>query len=193
MVVHAVVPKWDTSGRGNAKLLMKQAVYAALAVAESKGAKEVAIPLCGSGIYGWPAREAAEAVVGALVSYAADPASKLRVFDLVDFDASKANASAKALTSLCGPASKAAQATSMVPLPEKQWFYDCSESGPGPAKDGFQPYDYDQTQQIEAAWAAYIDGSGSSKLEIQGDAGGVKSDSKFGNKYAIYFQPQSSD
>jgi len=82
---------------------------------------------------------------------------------------------------------------SMVPLPEMQWFYFCSEMGLGPAMDGFQPYDYDQTQQIEAAWAAYIDGSGSSKLEIQGDAGGVKSDSKFGNKYAIYFQPQSSD
>lgn len=53
VVVHAVVPAWDTRDRGNiAVLRMQQAVRAALVEAEKAGAREVAIPLCGSGIYG---------------------------------------------------------------------------------------------------------------------------------------------
>jgi O-acetyl-ADP-ribose deacetylase (regulator of RNase III) len=198
VVVHAVVPEWDLREGGDASvLLMQQAVRAALAEAEKAGARSVAIPLCGSGIFGWPASRAAEAVVGALVAYAANPATKLQCLDLVDFDAPKAAASAAALSDLCGAAPKAADATSAVPLPNNQWFFYCKELSK--RKDGFQPYDYDQNQQIEAAWAAFVDNSILNEVTIIGDAGGVRSNStnfpegKTAAEYLICFKPRIED
>ena len=170
---------------------------AALAEAENVGAREVAIPLCGSGIYGWPASRAAQVVMGELVAYAANPATKLTSLNLVDFEAPKAAAAADALSNLCGAAPKAADATSAVPLPEHQWYFYCKELSK--RDDGFQPYDYDQNQQVEAAWAAYSKGRGPSEVTIVGDAGGVKSNSsnipqgKAAAEYTICFQPRIED
>ena len=198
VVVHAVVPEWNSRDHGNAAvLLMQQAVRAALAEAENAGAREVAIPLCGSGIYGWPASRAAKAVMGELVAYAANPATKLTCLNLVDFEAPKATAAADALSELCGAAPKAADATSPVQLPEHQWYFYCKELSK--RDDGFQPYDYDQNQQVEAAWAAYSKGRGPSEVTIVGDAGGVKSNStnipqgKAAAEYTICFLPRIED
>ena len=198
VVVHAVVPPWDLRDQGNAAvLLMQQAVRAALTAAETAGACEVAIPLCGSGIYGWPATRAAEVVMGELVAYAANPATKLTSLNLVDFEAPKAAAAAEALSNLCGAASAAADATSAVPLPKHQWYFYCKELSK--RGDGFQPYDYDQNQQVEAAWAAFANGSGPSEVIITGDAGGVKSKSpnipqgKTAAEYVICFEPRIED
>ena len=193
-VVHAVVPAWSN---GSAVLLMCRAVQAALVEAEIAGASEVAIPLCGSGIYGWPASRAAEVVMSELVAYAANPATKLTSLNLVDFEAPKAAAAADALSNLCGAAPKAADATSAVPLPEHQWYFECPElSSRG---DGFQAYDYDQNQQVEAAWAAFANGGGASQVTIIGDAGGTKSNSlkipqgKTAAEYVIYFKSRVED
>jgi len=154
----------------------------------------VAIPLCGSGIYGWPASRAAQVVMSELIAYAANPATKLTCLNLVDFEAPKAAAAADALSDLCGAAT---DATSAVPLPEHQWYFYCKELST--RGDGFQPYDYDQNQQVEAAWAAFNGGGGPSEVTIIGDAGGVKSNSKFvpdGKKapeYLICFKPRIED
>jgi uncharacterized membrane protein YgcG len=248
VVVHAVVPTWDPQDGGKvAVLLMQQAVRAALVEAEKANAREVAIPLCGSGIYGWPASRAAQVVIGELMAYAANPVNKLTSLNLVDFDAPKAAAAADALSNLSGAAyfttttaasaaatiisialvlgvsivtaaaifvvgvvvfkkyskkistnatSEAADVTSAVALPKHQWYFYCKEHSK--RGDGFQPYDYDQNQQIEAAWAAFNDG-GLSELIIVGDAGGVKSDSpnipqgKTAAEYVICFKPRVED
>ena len=210
VVVHAVVPAWDTRDRGNAAvMLMRQAVRAALVEAEKAGACEVAIPLCGSGIYGWPASLAAEVVVSELMAYASNPATKLTRLDLVDFDGPKAAAAADALRALCGASSAAAStgastaASTGAPmastgsLPRPQWYFHCQASST--REDGFQPYDDDQNQQVEAAWLAYSKGRGPSEVAIMDDAGGVKSNShnisrgKRAPTYVISFKPRIED
>jgi O-acetyl-ADP-ribose deacetylase (regulator of RNase III) len=196
-VVHAVVPAWDSNAPPIS--LMKKAVHAALAAAESAGEKEVAIPLCGSGVYGWLASVAAEAVVGAILEYAADPATALQSIDLVDVEAPKVTAASNALAAYCGSAPKAAQAAvHQVPtpdLPQHQWFYFCPEKGVGPDARAVKhhPYDYDQNELIDAAYSAFLQGSGPNLYAIVGDAGGVKSNSKHGNNYTIHFQQRVED
>jgi O-acetyl-ADP-ribose deacetylase (regulator of RNase III) len=198
VVVHAVVPAWDTRDRGNAAvLLMRQAVRAALVEAEKAGAREVAIPLCGSGIYGWPAALAAEVVVSELMAYASNPACKLTRLDLVDFDGPKAAAAADALRALSGATSAAPGAASSVSLPRPQWYFYCKEISK--RDDGFEPYGHDQNQQVEAAWLAYSKGRGPSQVSIMDDAGGVKSKSSYipygrtSPKYVICFSPRIED
>ena len=231
VVVHAVVPKWNN---GSAVLLMQQVVRAALVEAEKAGAREVAIPLCGSGIYGWPTSRAAGVVIGELMAYAANPDTKLTRLDLVEFDAPKAAAAADALSNLCCTAyfttttaaraaatiisiapglgisfviaatifvvgvvsTNATTATPAVALPKHQWYFYCKEHSK--RGDGFQPYDYDQNQQIVAAWAAFNDG-GPSEVAIVGYTGGNKTFSpnipqcNIVTEYVICFKPRIED
>jgi len=83
-----------------------------------------------------------------------------------------------------------------VALPKYQWCFYCKERSK--RGGGFQPYDYDQNQQIEAAWAAFNDG-GLSELTIVGDAGGNKTFSpnvpqgKTAAEYVICFKLRIED
>lgn len=135
--------------------------------------------------------------MGELLAYAANPATKMTSLDLVDFDGPKAAAAAEALRALCDVSPTAASTTSAVPLQKNQWYFYCRELSK--RDDGFQPYDYDQNRQVEAAWAAFIDGSGPSEVAISGDAGGVKSTSlniarsKTAAKYVICFKARVED
>ncbi|ROP44915.1 macro domain-containing protein [Pseudokineococcus lusitanus] len=63
-VVHAVGPRW--SGRPEDPVLLASAYTASLARADEVGATSVAFPSISTGVYGYPAPEAARVSVGAL-------------------------------------------------------------------------------------------------------------------------------
>ena len=62
-VVHAVGPVWRGGGEGEAELLAS-AHRRALEVAEELGCRSVAFPALSTGIYGYPAEQAAPVAVG---------------------------------------------------------------------------------------------------------------------------------
>ncbi len=61
-VIHAVGPVWHGGGRGEAELL-SGCYRSSLEIALKKGFKSVAFPCISTGVYGYPAREAAEIAV----------------------------------------------------------------------------------------------------------------------------------
>ncbi len=63
-VVHAVGPRW--AGRPEDPVLLASAYTASLARADEVGATSVAFPSISTGVYGYPAPEAARVSVGAL-------------------------------------------------------------------------------------------------------------------------------
>jgi O-acetyl-ADP-ribose deacetylase (regulator of RNase III) len=79
-VVHAVGPVWHGGGEGEAGLLAA-AYRRAIEVAREAGARSIAFPAISTGIYGYPADEAAEIAVRTVRECAGD----LDVF-LVAFD-----------------------------------------------------------------------------------------------------------
>ena len=74
-VVHAVVPRFQEADE---ERLLREAVGAALARAEEKGARSVALPPLGSGFYGMPVDRCARIVVGASGDYLRGTGSALR-------------------------------------------------------------------------------------------------------------------
>ena len=66
-IIHAVGPRWRGGGHGEAELLAS-CYRRALAVADELGASSVAFPAISTGIYGYPADEAARIAVSTLGS-----------------------------------------------------------------------------------------------------------------------------
>ncbi|MDP9074972.1 MAG: O-acetyl-ADP-ribose deacetylase [Actinomycetota bacterium] len=81
-IIHAVGPRWRGGGHGEADLLAS-CYRRALEVADELGARSVAFPAISTGIYGFPARQAAEIAVATLRS----AASAVDLVRLVAFDA----------------------------------------------------------------------------------------------------------
>jgi O-acetyl-ADP-ribose deacetylase (regulator of RNase III) len=67
-IVHAVGPRY-TCNSARARSLMRAAVSSALDEAEAVKASSVALPIIGGGIFGWPADEAAQLIVGECVQW----------------------------------------------------------------------------------------------------------------------------
>ena len=66
-VIHAVGPVW---GDGDEDQKLSTAVCSALALAESKGMRSVALPAISTGIFGFPKERAATVILAALDKYA---------------------------------------------------------------------------------------------------------------------------
>lgn len=83
-VVHAVGPVWQGGGAGEAKLLAS-CYEQAIALAAEKGLTSIAFPAISTGIYGYPADQAAEVAIDASKrGLAAHPDVKQVVFCLFD-------------------------------------------------------------------------------------------------------------
>lgn len=139
----------------------------------------IAIPLIGSGIYGWDSTTCAEQIVKAVTSaYQTGMMSNIRHVILFDMDKSKVNAIAQAIesaTKRCTPtayenASGSLQDSNIQgspALPKLEYVWSWEKSG------NFILYDYDQQIQIEQAFRQK-----KKSVRIMGDVSGVPSDSK---------------
>jgi O-acetyl-ADP-ribose deacetylase len=67
-VVHTVGPVWQGGGKG-AGTLLARCWTRSLDVAQAQGCRSVAFPAISTGVYGYPMEEAAEASLGAVVSW----------------------------------------------------------------------------------------------------------------------------
>ncbi|WP_236024922.1 macro domain-containing protein [Arenibaculum pallidiluteum] len=89
MVIHAVAPPWSGGGRGEAEGLAR--CYAAVfRVAAASGARSLAIPAIGAGIYGWPPDAAAAIGVAAAREFVVAGPGRRVVFALLDLTAFRA-------------------------------------------------------------------------------------------------------
>jgi O-acetyl-ADP-ribose deacetylase (regulator of RNase III) len=191
-IVHAVAPHFL---RGNASRdLFQRSVKAALTEAESLSSKSLAIPLIGSGVFGWPIDDAAQLLSKALVAWLSDhPATSLRDICLIDVDRTKAEAMLAGLRSVAqhGLASSDRTPTcnsTDVKHPQWQWSWFLHE------QDKWVDYDEEQNVQLERAWHQCAANTGvASHCRIMGDKGGVFSDSKHkpedapGAVYDVFF------
>src|SRR6516165_9948758 len=81
-IIHAVGPRWRGGGHGEAEQLAS-CYRRALEVADEHGAVSIAFPAISTGIYGYPADEAAEIAVNTIRS----TATRVQLVRLVAFDA----------------------------------------------------------------------------------------------------------
>lgn len=70
-VVHAVGPVWQGGGRGEARLLAG-CYGASLRLAAENGVDRIAFPAISTGIFGYPARQAAEVAIAAVTAFLAN-------------------------------------------------------------------------------------------------------------------------
>ena len=80
-IIHAVGPRWRGGGEGEAEALAS-CYRRSLEVADELGARSIAFPAISTGIYGYPAEEAAAVAVATLRSTPTD----VEVVTLVAFD-----------------------------------------------------------------------------------------------------------
>ncbi|MBO0713431.1 MAG: O-acetyl-ADP-ribose deacetylase [Acidimicrobiales bacterium] len=80
-IIHAVGPRWRGGGRGEADLLAS-CYRRSLEVAEELGARSVAFPAISTGIYGYPADEAAAVAIRTLK----EASTEVEHVQLVAFD-----------------------------------------------------------------------------------------------------------
>ena len=83
-IIHAVGPRWRGGDHGEADLLAS-CYRRSLEVADELGARSVAFPAISTGIYGFPARLAAEIAIATLK--AASASTSVELVRLVAFDA----------------------------------------------------------------------------------------------------------
>ena len=81
-VIHAVGPVW---GEGDEERKLRQAVRSALARAEEKSLRSVALPAIATGIFGYPKAEGCRVIAEECWKHLLDPGS-LREIHLVAFD-----------------------------------------------------------------------------------------------------------
>lgn len=83
-VIHAVGPVW---GQGSEHARLAAAVHASLRLAESLGLQSLALPAISTGIFGFPADQAAQVILDSIGDYFdQNPTSSLALIRLVLFD-----------------------------------------------------------------------------------------------------------
>lgn len=115
-VIHTVGPVWRGGGRGEADLLAS-CYRRCLEVADQVGARSVAFPAISTGIYGFPAADAARIAVGTLTS---TPTS-VETIRLVAFDEGARGLLAAELDRLAGPERESGHGPGAVRL--TAWVY----------------------------------------------------------------------
>ena len=84
-VIHAVGPRW---GMGNEEQLLYEAVQSALALADEKGLRSIALPAISTGIFGFPKPLGVRTILRAIQDYLdAHPDSSLHEIRLCNIDA----------------------------------------------------------------------------------------------------------
>jgi len=190
-IVHAVAPHF-LGGSQHHKLLFQKTVKAVLAEAETLQLASLAIPLIGSGIFGWPADLAAQLLTEALVAWLSEhPMTSLREICLVDVDRAKVDAMLKSLRSVAkhGLSTKTMGNNDIAGVKQKQWQWQwfLHES------DKWVKYDEDQNVQLERAWYQHKANPSVTHCRIMGDKSGVYSDSRHkpedapGAVYDVFF------
>jgi O-acetyl-ADP-ribose deacetylase (regulator of RNase III) len=84
-IIHAVGPRWRGGGHGEAELLAS-CYRRSLLVAAELGARSIAFPAISTGIYGYPAEEAAQVAVTTIGSTLASAPLGIDLVRLVAFD-----------------------------------------------------------------------------------------------------------
>ena len=184
-IIHAVAPNYLSGSTGRADQF-RGAVLKALEVATLHGLASVAIPLIGSGVYGWQDDTAAGLLVDAIniwVTCHAGASSVNRIV-LVDVGAEKVLAITNAIeqASSGGSGNVAAAQPAAIAVQQHQWYWRGDSSN-------WVPYDPDQNQQLETAYLEKQTNPAIDEVGIMGDKDGKFSDSKHvpaGKKGAVY-------
>lgn len=168
-IIHAVAPRFvNGSLRGNDTF--QRAVESTLNEASRNNCRSVALPLIGSGVFGWPVDLASTLVAETVFQWSRSStarSSTLRKVVLVDIDDAKAQEMASAMAHVVDSGGTSAPAPLVS---QHQWYW----RGDG----GWVPYDPDQNKQIESSWIERSAGNTNVKMvELMGDKGGVYSDS----------------
>ena len=173
-IVHTVAPQF-LQGSLVCPQVYKDAVKAALTKASDAGVQALAIPLIGSGIFGWNVQttNVSTLFVQGLLEWFADNSATSSIAKVVIVDVSQ-----PAVMAVCNKL-RAARASQLVqpdiPAPAKsikqcQWSWKDD--------NGWMIYDADQNEQIERAYHEYCHGKSTPKVTLCGDKAGVMSDSK---------------
>jgi O-acetyl-ADP-ribose deacetylase (regulator of RNase III) len=177
-VVHAVGPTFSDSSIEHSSRLYEKTIRSALSAASNGGYESIALPLFGSGIYGWNAETAANLTIRAISSWASEAPTTIQIV-LVMTDATK-DAMVNAIRNFSRlplPSDVNADATPALSPPKFSCFWQNDFRG-------WTPYDYDQSMKIERA----ID-KNEFPVTLRGDKGGQQSDSKHipaGEDSALY-------
>jgi O-acetyl-ADP-ribose deacetylase (regulator of RNase III) len=194
-VVHTVAPTMTKSVPGSAGRLrrkLQEAIVSALDLANGSGAKRVAIPGVGMGLFGWSCEVATREIVAAISKWlAGHPDHGLDCIVLFDQDKEVVNSFVDALELLSSgllrtePEEEDAKClvADTFEVPSHQWFWTVWEheisSKPAGCTSVVQdetgasftviPYDYDQCLQIEGAFSR-----GAESCQLFGDIQGAR-------------------
>jgi O-acetyl-ADP-ribose deacetylase (regulator of RNase III) len=201
-IIHTVSPSVHGQFSPAQQSTFRDCIYAALDCADGVGAKSIAFPGVGTGIFGVPRPQAASLIVQTIRSYiATKPETSLQRVVLLDINPQvvfefvrSVRQSTFALGNVVNEDDAAASSVTlpgissadMVEQIHYQWLWqeDLSRLRPGERPDGFIKYDYNENVKIEAAYKQWkSDGQQSVSLEIFGDRDRVQN----GSKYRINF------
>jgi O-acetyl-ADP-ribose deacetylase (regulator of RNase III) len=98
-VIHTVGPVWAGGGKGEADLLAS-CYRRSLEIATAHGLKSIAFPAISTGIYGYPADQAAEIAVGTVAGFARGGPGSVRKIIFCCFSEASAEEHRKALATL---------------------------------------------------------------------------------------------
>uniref|UniRef100_F6PVF6 Poly [ADP-ribose] polymerase n=1 Tax=Monodelphis domestica TaxID=13616 RepID=F6PVF6_MONDO len=98
-VIHAVGPRWREEHAQSCVQLLKNAITMSLLIAGFHGHQSIAIPALGSGIFGFPLKDCAEAIVLSIKTKFQDPSNKqsLKMIHLVDSSEERVQAFSEAV------------------------------------------------------------------------------------------------
>jgi len=210
-VIHAVGPVYR-SGDARERKLYRSTIHNALNLAQANDIKEVAIPLFGAGVYGWPSSVAATQLVFAISEWLAKSDGEMVQITLIDVVEQTVITILNSLRNLAESvphtvssgledliAIKEPEKVSRIATPINSWSWEVAHNEKFKFTDkswkdengqSWVRYDYQQNLIIEGAFGPNGQpppiGEG---VIIRGDIGGLLSDSKFvpeGERSAVY-------
>jgi O-acetyl-ADP-ribose deacetylase (regulator of RNase III) len=209
-VIHAVGPVYR-SGDAKERKLYRSTIHSALHLAMVNDIKEVAIPLFGSGVYGWPCSVAATELVLAISEWLAKSDSEMEQITLIDVVEDTVITILQSLrkfaernpndddTSSSDVDDDLLVALPRIATPINSWSWEVAQNEQFKLADkswkdengqSWVRYDYQQNLIIEGAFGPNgLPPPVGNGVIIRGDIGGILSDSKFvpeGERSAVY-------